>query len=132
MSAGTLASTAVLGLALLGGLPAAMAEPSAAMRGRIAFLRCTACHALGVGEPHKTGPNLHGVIGGPAAQAAGYRLHAGACGGPGLRWDDATLRQWIRDPAALVPGTSMAYANALGDADVEALLVYLKAETRPR
>jgi cytochrome c len=121
----------VLGLALLGGLPAAQAEPSAAMRGRIAFLRCTACHALGVGEPHKTGPNLRGVIGGPAAQAAGYRYTA-ALQRSGLRWDDATLKQWIRDPAALVPGTSMAYANALGDADIEALLVYLKAETQPR
>ncbi len=131
MSARTLASTALLGLALLGGLPAAMAEPSAAMRGRIAFLRCAACHALGAGEPHKTGPNLHGVIGAPAAQAAGY-AYTPALRQSGLRWDDATLRQWIHDPAALVPGTSMAYVNALGDADVEALLAYLKAETQPR
>ena len=33
----------------------------------------------------------------------------------------------LRDPAALVPGTSMAYSNSLGEADIEALLVFLKS-----
>ncbi len=129
MTSASLASAAMLGLALLGG--AAQAEPSAALRGRIAFMRCAACHALGAGEPHKTGPNLRGAIGGPAAQAAGYN-YTQALRQSDLRWDDATLKRWIRDPAALVPGTSMAYANALGEADIEALLVYLKTETAPR
>ncbi|MBL0086209.1 MAG: c-type cytochrome [Ideonella sp.] len=119
-----LVATALLGLTLLGG--AAQAEPSAALRGRIAFMRCAACHSLGAGEPHKVGPNLRGVIGGSAAQAAGYN-YTPALRQSDLRWDDATLKRWIRDPAALVPGTSMAYSNSLGEADIEALLVFLKS-----
>lgn len=124
-------SGALLILGLLGGLQAAQAEPSAAMRGRIAFMRCAACHALAAGEPHKTGPNLRGAIGAPAAQAVGYS-YTPALRQSGLRWDDATLKQWVRDPAALVPGTSMAYSNTLADADIDALLIYLKSETQPR
>lgn len=118
----------MLGLALLGG--AAQAEPTAALRGRIAFMRCAACHALGTGEPHKVGPNLRGAIGASAAQAAGY-TYTPALRQSGLHWGDDTLKRWIRDPAALVPGTSMAYSNALTESDIDALLVYLKAETRP-
>ena len=64
---------------------------------------------------------------GGAAQAAGYN-YTPALRQSDLRWDDATLKRWIRDPAALVPGTSMAYSNSLGEADIEALLVFLKSE----
>lgn len=122
-------SACLLGLVVLAG--PAQADPSAAMRGRIAFMRCAACHSLGAGEPHKIGPNLRGVIGADAAQAAGYS-YTPALRQSGLRWDDASLKQWIRDPAAMVPGNSMAYSNTLTEPDIEALLTYLKAETAVR
>ena len=124
-------SWALSAVALLGFMQTAAAEPTGTMRGRIAFLRCAACHSLGAGEPHKVGPNLHGAIGGNAAQAAGYS-YTPALRQSGLHWDAATLKQWIRDPAALVPGTSMAYSNTLADADIDALLIYLKSETQQR
>ena len=118
-------------LLLLGCVPTAQAEPATAMKGRIAFMRCAACHSLAAGEPHKVGPNLHGAIGASAAQAAGYN-YTPALRQAGLHWDDATLKQWIRDPTALVPGTSMAYSNGLSDTEIEALVVYLRFETQKR
>jgi len=122
---------ALSAVVLLGCMQSAPAEPTVAMRGRIAFLRCAACHSLGAGEPHKVGPNLRGAIGGSAAQTVGYN-YTPALRQAGLRWDDATLKQWIRNPAALVPGTSMAYSNALSETEIEALVVYLKSETQSR
>jgi cytochrome c len=127
----TLMSWTLSALAMVGCMQTAVAEPTAAMRGRIAFMRCAACHSVGAGEPHKVGPNLRGAIGASAAQAAGYN-YTPALRQAGLRWDDATLKQWIRDPAALVPGTSMAYSNALTDAEIDALVVYLRSETQKR
>jgi cytochrome c len=107
------------------------AEPGQLLKGRVAFVRCAACHSLKAGEPNKVGPNLRSAIGAAAAQARAF-AYTDALRRAGLRWDDATLRRWIRAPSELVPGTSMAYVNELSDADIEALITYLKTEvTKP-
>ena len=116
---------------MLGCMQTVDAQQTSAMRGRIAFMRCAACHTVGAGEPHKFGPNLNNIVGESAAQAAGYR-YTPALREARLRWDDATLKQWIRNPAALVPGTSMAYSNGLSEPDIEALVIYLKSMTPKR
>jgi cytochrome c len=46
----------------------------------------------------------------------------------GLAWDAATLQHWIARPVAVVPGTSMAYANSLNDAEIKALVAYLATQ----
>ena len=43
-------SWALAAVVLLGGMQTALAEPTVAMRGRIAFLRCAACHHDGDGH----------------------------------------------------------------------------------
>ena len=100
-------------------------------RGRIAFLRCAACHASQVDEPGKVGPNLRGTLGRGAAQVPGF-AYSEALRKAGLTWDDATLKRWIQDPASVVPGTAMTYVNTLSETEVQALLVFLKSQTAVR
>lgn len=107
------------------------ADSKTLQRGRIAFLRCASCHAIKPNEPNKLGPNLSGTIGAAAARVQGYP-YTEALRRAGLTWDDATLKRLIVNPSALVPGTSMAYANSLGDAEIAALLAFLQSETALR
>jgi len=100
-------------------------------RGRIAFLRCAACHAIQADEPGKVGPNLRDALGRAAAQGPGF-TYSEVLRKAGLTWDDATLKRWIQDPASLVPGTSMTYANTLNATEIQALLVFLKSQATAR
>jgi cytochrome c len=100
-------------------------------RGRIAFLRCAACHAIQADEPGKVGPNLRGTLGKVAAQVPGF-AYSEALRKAGLTWDDATLKRWVHDPASLVPGTSMTYVNTLTETETKALLAFLKSQTTAR
>ncbi len=43
-----------------------------------------------------------------------------------LKWDEATLDKWLTKPAAVVPGTSMAFAGLPNAADRANVIAYLK------
>ncbi len=104
---------------LLAGLRATAAEPT---RGELLFQTCAACHSvLGDG----VGPDLRGIYGKPAATRPGF-AYSEALRASGLVWDDATLRAFLHNPQATVKGTKMAFPGYTSDADVEAVLAYLK------
>jgi len=121
-------------LALLGVPQVHAGEPAedadAVRRGKLLFvLQCRACHEVAVGQPHKVGPNLHGLIDRPAA-AAGDFVYSQALADSGMTWDVATLDRWLDRPGAVVAGTTMAYAGMPSAADPSAVIAYLAQATR--
>ena len=95
-----------------------------ARTGEDLFAYCQACHGLEPGAPSKVGPNLHGIVDAPAAAQAGYTYSA-ALAGTDMRWTRQALGDFIRNPAAAVPGTTMVYANVLDDAEIDRLIDYM-------
>lgn len=104
-------------------------DPAAMRRGRILFLQCRACHSLKQGEEHKVGPNLHGVIGAPAAHKPGY-VYTDSLKESGVVWSRDNLSQFLADPYSLVPGTAMVFVGIERGSDRAALIAYLEQETR--
>ncbi len=93
--------------------------------GKEAFAVCSACHAVEADAPAGPGPTLYGVVGRKAASVDGFGFSE-ALKASGIVWNDAELDAYIADPAAKVPGTTMA-AGAVGDAEQrKAIIAYLK------
>jgi cytochrome c len=110
--------------------PAAGGDPAAELkRGRLLYIQCRACHELKADQPHKVGPNLHGMMGRKAAAAEGFAYSA-ALKGANLTWDRATLDKWIEKPSAVVPGNAMAFAGVANPKDRAALIAYIEAESK--
>ncbi|WP_207537206.1 c-type cytochrome [Sabulicella rubraurantiaca] len=117
----------ILGAALAAApLDGAMAQDADA--GQRVFNQCRACHTINQGGRNGVGPNLHGVWGRKAASVEGFRYsnpmreRAAA----GLTWDEETLRSYITDPKAVVPGGSMAYPGLRNAQQLNDLLAYLQ------
>ena len=125
----TLSCHATAALLLLGASAAGAQTAADLQKGKVAFMRCAACHTVEAGAAHRLGPNLAGIVGTKAGSQAGFNYSpAMKKAAATVTWDAATLQRWIQRPAAVVPGTSMAYANSLNDAEVKALIAYLAAQ----
>lgn len=115
-------------LLLLLPLLATAAAPPDASRGASVFqARCALCHAVEPGAGGGRGPNLRGVIGRKAASTDfGY---SAALTRWGRAWTPALLEKYLRDPGALVPGTTMEQkvTDAAERLDLVALLKTLQA-----
>lgn len=100
-----------------------------AAAGKRLYIYCQACHTLQSGGMHKVGPNLHGFMDSPAAQAEGF-VFSTALTEADLDWNDTALDQWVTSPNSLVPGTTMVFAG-IRDAKQRAdLIAYLKEVVR--
>jgi cytochrome c len=101
------------------------AQAQDAAAGEKTFAVCKACHQIGETAKIGVGPVLNGVIGRRAGTYPGYSFSE-ANKNSGLTWDDATFREYIRDPKAKVPGTKMIYAGLKDEQKATDLLAYLK------
>ena len=111
------------GLALAVTTGAARAQDAAA--GEHVFAKCRACHQVGETARNMIGPSLNGVVGRPAGTFPGYS-YSDANKNSGLTWDEATLKDYLKNPRAKVPGTKMAFPGLSSDADIENVIAYLK------
>lgn len=93
--------------------------------GEKVFAKCKVCHQIGEGAKNAVGPELNGVIGRKAGTAPGYN-YSDANKNSGLTWDEATFRDYIKNPKAKVPGTKMIFAGLPKETDIDNLLAYLE------
>ena len=96
-----------------------------AAAGEKVFGVCKACHQIGETAKNSVGPQLNGIIGRKAGTVEGYNYTA-ANKGSGLTWDEATFREYIKDPKAKIPGTKMIYAGLKDEKKTDDLLAFLK------
>ena len=117
-------TTIILTIAALTCLPGVAAAQDAAA-GEKVFAKCKVCHQVGETAKNLVGPELNGVVGRPAGSVAGYN-YTEANKNSGLTWDEATLKEYLKNPKAKVPGTKMIFAGLPKDQDIEDLIAYLK------
>ncbi len=101
------------------------APASANLKGKLIFLRCASCHAIGAGGGARIGPNLQGVVGRKAGSLPGATYSA-AMKQQNFIWTEAMLDRWLTQPSAVVPGTAMAFAGLPKAEDRAAVIAYLK------
>ena len=108
---------------VLAGAGAAQAQDAAA--GERVFTQCRACHQIGETAKNGVGPVLNGLFGRKAGSIEGYSYSA-ANKSSGLTWDEATFRDYIKDPRGKVPGTKMVYAGLKDEQRITDVVAYLK------
>src|SRR4051794_4767752 len=96
-----------------------------AVAGEKVFGVCKACHQIGETAKNNVGPVLNGLIGRQAGSVPGYSYSA-ANKNSGITWDEATFREYIKDPKAKVPGTKMIYAGLKDEQKTNDLVAFLK------
>ncbi|RYC30570.1 cytochrome c family protein [Lichenibacterium minor] len=115
-------------LALLSvGAARAQDAPAAgdAALGEKVFVKCKACHQIGEGAHTAVGPQLNGLIGRHSASIPDYS-YSEAMKNSNIVWDEATFKEYIKDPKAKVPGTKMAFAGLSKQSDIDNVTAYLK------
>ena len=113
----------VLALAAILATPSAYAQDSAA--GEKVFTKCRACHQIGETARNGVGPNLNGLIGRKSGSVEGYS-YSDANKNSGLTWDEATFRDYIKNPRTKMPGTKMVFVGIQNETEIDNLIAYLK------
>lgn len=96
-----------------------------AAAGEKVFGVCKLCHQIGENAKNGVGPNLNGLIGRKSGSVPGYSYSV-ANKESGITWDEATFREYIKDPKAKVPGTKMIYAGLKDEQKTNDLVAFLK------
>ena len=94
-------------------------------KGQATFRICMACHSMGPGAKNKIGPELNGLDGRKAGTVPGFN-YSDANKNSGLVWNEATFKEYIKDPRAKVPGTKMIFAGIKNEQEVNDLWAYVK------
>ena len=102
--------------------PAFSADP---VSGEKVFKRCFVCHTVGEDAKPGVGPVLNGLLGRKAGTYPGFK-YTEANKNSGLVWDEATLANYLKNPRAAIPGTSMTFVGIKKDEEIEDLIAYLK------
>jgi cytochrome c len=114
----------VFGAALIAAMVAA-ASAADVDNGKSIWNKCRACHQIGENAKNMVGPELNGLFGRKAGSAPGFN-YSEANKGSGITWDEATFREYIKNPKGKIPNTKMVFAGLSDDQDIDDLIAYLK------
>jgi cytochrome c len=111
------------GIVLFASAGVVAAQDAAA--GEKVFAKCKVCHQVGEGAKNFVGPVLNGVVGRKAGSFPGYHYSDGNQQS-GITWDEATLKVYLKDPKAKVPGTKMIFPGLPNEQDIDDVIAFLK------
>jgi len=116
--------TLLLG-AIIVAASAGVAAAQSAADGEREFAVCRACHQVGDTAENMLGPQLNGLDGRKAGSIADYP-YSEAMKNSGITWNDASFKQYIADPQAMVKGTKMPFAGLKDEKKVADLWAFLR------
>jgi len=102
-----------------------IASAQDATAGQHQFNKCLPCHSIGPDAENKIGPELDGLDGRHSGSVPNYN-YSDANKNSGIVWGEATFKQYIKSPAAMVPGTKMTFAGIKNEQEVNDLWAYVK------
>ncbi|MBI3702898.1 MAG: cytochrome c family protein [Rhizobiales bacterium] len=117
---------AILAAALAVAAMAQTAQAQDVAAGEQSFKKCMACHRIGEGAKNLVGPELNGLDGRKSGSVAGYN-YSDANKNSGITWNEATFKDYIKDPRAKIPGTKMIFPGIKNEKEVGDLWAYLKS-----
>lgn len=89
--------------------------------GQLYRQRCTACHDM---DNNRTGPASRYIFGRQAGTGPDFE-YSKALQSSGIVWNENTLDQWLKNPAAFLPGQKMFYMTN-DPQDRADIIAYLK------
>jgi len=95
-----------------------------ASAGKVVFIQCQACHVLTEGV-NRVGPSLHNKVGATAGKVEGFR-YSEANKNSGIVWTEEKLFEYLKNPRAVIPGTTMAFAGIPDPQKRADLIAFLK------
>ena len=116
---------AILAAALVVAAMTQAANAQDVAAGEQSFKKCLPCHAIGDGAKNKVGPELNGLDGRHSGTAPGYH-YSDANKNSGIVWNEATFKDYIKDPRAKIPGTKMIFPGIKNAKEADNLWAYLQ------
>lgn len=111
----------------LASLPAPYSEADLA-NGRRQFRRCSSCHTIQEGGPHRVGPNLYRLFSRHAGTAEGFN-YSRALVAADFDWSPDHLDAWLADPRGYIEGNRMSFVGLRDENDRRDVIAYLMIET---
>jgi len=95
-----------------------------AQKGKTVFNVCLACHTIGPGAQNKIGPELNGLDGRKAGTVSNFD-YSDANKSSGIVWNEETFEDYIKNPAAKLPGTKMIFPGIKNEQQEKDLWAYI-------
>lgn len=96
-----------------------------ALNGEKVFKKCLACHTVGKGDPHKTGPNLWNIVMNHIGHEADFAYSEALKSKKG-QWTYENLNKFLHKPREFTPGTKMTFIGISNDQERADVIAFLR------